>query len=364
MQELLLSVTALAQISYFDSQFLSTASTAFTAAVAASADIGVSSTSKSSGHVQEHQQQQPLQPPQQQQQQQQQGLLSGIRDDQLIINYLWANASLAHSDPLLLRAAVQLLLSRVLVCDISRSHLPLCMWSLAALLVCDQQQQQQRQQQQQQQQEGDLIHAVVAVHNVLAQQAQQMWLEASKATSYQQQHSSNSKQEHQPAHTFSNDTTSDSSSDSSSSSTGTSKSRRSRGAHSSSRQEPSQKGSARLRVPFSIDSRRQMYQAHVWLQAAATAAPDADSRTRYANDAHTQAAVPPVTTGLSSPAELLATAQQQQQQQAAAAGSVSEEGFWRYCAAAWSNNTSQVSGLQRQVFQVSSSTELCYSSAE
>lgn len=100
-----------------------------------------------------------------------------------------------------------------------------------------------------------------------------------------------------------------------------------------------------------------MYQAHVWLQAAA-AVPDAESAadagdgTRHVDEAHTQAAVA-ATTGLRSAAELLAIAQQQQQQQQAAA---SLEGFWHYCAAAWSNNSSQVSGLQRQVFQVSSSS--------
>jgi hypothetical protein len=416
LQELMLSVAALAQLSFYDPHLVIAASTAFVEAVAAiqdDANTNRSSSSSSStanadscsdvifaskrnsptsstttSHSKCIGSSSRLQT-KQQGQHQQQGveLLHRIRDHQLVINYLWANASLGHADSLLLQAALQLLLQRGLVPNnISKSHLPLCLWALAALLVCLLQDQQHHQQQQgcpqhtQQFQMGDemqqLVCAVAAEHSMLAQQALQLWQghytgSSSRSSSPAQDDRSRgsaSLEAPQPAAPKVKPASS-------------SRHKAKAGGHSSS--------TGVGRPAFSIDSRRQMCQAHIWLQAAVSAAGGGSSAVAAAaaggsSPAHSSgsgcgsSAVAAADTGggSSSPGalpqpsttsststlagsgglwslprllqeaeQLYASQQQEQEQQDLLV-------FWQWCGAAWAGNKAQVSGLQRGVFQV------------
>jgi hypothetical protein len=301
-QELLVSVTALAQLSYYDRHLMYTASQVFAQAVAAAGGSGTPSTATNSNSVSQVRKQGGGK-----QQQQQQELLPHVRDHQLIVNYLWANASCGYVDLLLLPAALQLLLVRGLVGAISRSHLPLCMWALAALLVC------QLQQQQQQQQQQLLVQAVIAVHDMLAAQAQQLWLD--------------SQADIQPTGSKGANYTTP------------------KGAEAGQQQQP----------PFSADGWQQMYQARAWIQAAAaaTAAAEAAAAAPASSSTVLGGEIAAAGSGLWSSAQLLAVAQQQQQQQQQQLKSPGDlSRFWQFCCAAWAGNRVQVSGLQQQVFQV------------
>jgi len=282
MQELMLCVTALAQLGYYDTYLMATASQAFVSAVGAagsSASAAPAASSVSCNNTQQQLQQPVSLSSKKCQQGTDADVLPNIRDLQLVINYLWANASLGYSSPLLLQAALQLLLiTGGHVQRIGKSHLPLCMWALSALLVCmlhaaaqdvtqepaDLQQaaaavaqphRQNLQQQQQQQQQQQLMAVVHGVHHVLAAQAYAWWLQPASKQSSALAHGSGAPQ-----------------GVGSSASKQQQRSRQSRGSSGS-------VGSSRGRdVPaFSIDSRRQMYQAHIWLQAASAAAASATS---------------------------------------------------------------------------------------
>jgi hypothetical protein len=163
LQDLLVVAVSLARLSYYDAQLMHAAANRFAAAAAkeyvvpnsasVAGDFGVqlsTVTFQAAGRSD-------LQPPAMQGQQQHgkhrqssatvdnADSLAGITQ-QLLVNYLWANASLAHSSKQLLAAALRALLavpqgsgspSNPSFLQVLNPRLaPLCSWSLATMLVC------------------------------------------------------------------------------------------------------------------------------------------------------------------------------------------------------------------------------------
>jgi hypothetical protein len=211
-----------------------------------------------------------------------------VPDARTVINFLWAAASLAHRHAALLPAALQLLLQRSLL----PAPVPASHLALAmwSLAALLVVGHLQPPPQEQPSRVRQLVRTVRAVQDAQAQHAAQLW------------HGRQQQQAHKHA--------------------------------------------------FSGDSRRQMHQARVWLQAVVL------PRDGSAAEAPTR--MQPQQAGLWSADQLLQAAEQQlagsQQQQQQQQGPEQQQEllpeFWRHCAEAWQRQPQTVSRLQREVAEV------------